>query len=222
MASLLLGYLMVLLASLAGSVTAEKDNIVKLTKFNFDDNVKRGSWFVKFYAPWCTHCQRLAPIWEKLADQAVAKEWPVKIADVDCTVSKSICEKANVKAFPTLALIADGVLKGKYNGDASVQSFQDWLSSQNVMQEGSSPAASSTAEQLIEEKPAGASTTATHSAALKAVVYNLVAVTLARFPTESAVINMYFYWAVGMALLVGLYLLLFSMVEEEEEHDKES
>ena len=40
---------------------AMQDNIVKLTKFNFDDNVKRGAWFVKFYAPWCTHCQRRTP-----------------------------------------------------------------------------------------------------------------------------------------------------------------
>ena len=95
-----------------------EENIVKLTKFNFDENVKKGVWFVKFYAPWCTHCQRLAPIWEKLADQAVSQAWPLKVADVDCTVSKTICEKANIKAFPTLALISEGKLKSKYRGEA--------------------------------------------------------------------------------------------------------
>eukprot|EP00435_Cladocopium_sp_Y103_P027068 s1325_g6.t1 len=115
-------------------VKADKENIVKLTKFNFDDNVKRGAWFVKFYAPWCTHCQRLAPIWEKLADQAVSQDWPVKIADVDCTVSKTICEKANIKAFPTLALISEGKLKGKYSGEATASAFQTWLAEQGVLQ----------------------------------------------------------------------------------------
>merc|ERR1719188_576405 len=115
-------------------VASEKDNIVKLTKFNFDKNVREGDWFVKFYAPWCTHCQRLAPIWEKLADQAVADDWPVKIAEVDCTSSREVCEKVKVKAFPTLALISGGALKAKYQGEmASVTHFETWLDSQSVL-----------------------------------------------------------------------------------------
>lgn len=40
-------------------VTDEFDKVV------FDDNK---DVFVEFYAPWCGHCQRLAPIWETLAE----------------------------------------------------------------------------------------------------------------------------------------------------------
>lgn len=187
---------------------------MKLTKFNFDSNVKRGAWFVKFYAPWCTHCQRLAPIWEKLADQAIAGEWPVKIADVDCTTSKEICEKAQVKGFPTLALISNGVLKGKYHGEASVTGFQDWLNNQEVLA-GKAPSDGAKLDltTTTEQKP-----TMSHGAALSALLSNM----LGRFPTKSRIINVYFYGFLALSMLVGLLCLLVRVAGpgEEYEHEK--
>lgn len=38
-----------------------------LTEANFDKETKDGVWFVKFYAPWCGHCQKLAPVIDALA-----------------------------------------------------------------------------------------------------------------------------------------------------------
>lgn len=34
--------------------------VVKLTAKDFN-KVKEGIWLVEFYAPWCGHCQSLAP-----------------------------------------------------------------------------------------------------------------------------------------------------------------
>lgn len=27
--------------------------------------ISKKSWFIKFYAPWCKHCQSFAPIWSE-------------------------------------------------------------------------------------------------------------------------------------------------------------
>jgi thiol-disulfide isomerase/thioredoxin len=43
--------------------------VVELTADNFDTITSEGDWIVEFYAPWCIHCQRLAPHLEKAAAQ---------------------------------------------------------------------------------------------------------------------------------------------------------
>jgi protein disulfide-isomerase-like protein len=204
---------------LTDSTVAAKDNIVRLTKFNFDSNVQQGSWFVKFYAPWCTHCIRLAPIWEKLADQAAEKDWPVKIAEVDCTSSKGVCEKAQVKAFPMLALIHNGVVKGKYQGEASVALFEQWLNKQQALQAQSSSRGTGPTVLTSEGKNDGSNPTASPFTAATAVISNFVA----RFPTDSQILNIYIHGGIGLAILVAILYGLFSFVEDAgEDHDKEN
>lgn len=38
-------------------------------------------WFIKFYAPWCPHCQRLAPTWKDMAAQLRNQ---VNVGEVNC------------------------------------------------------------------------------------------------------------------------------------------
>lgn len=45
------------------------------------------SWFIKFYAPWCGHCKKLAPIWNEVAGELKGE---VKFGNVDATVNTKL------------------------------------------------------------------------------------------------------------------------------------
>jgi len=93
--------------------------VVKLTKDNFDETIKSGMAFVKFFAPWCGHCKKLAPTWEELAGKYTDKEG-VLIGHVDCTAdenaNRALCDAHGVNGFPTLHMFKDGKKVEEYNG----------------------------------------------------------------------------------------------------------
>ena len=53
-----------------------------------------------FYAPWCGHCKKAKPEYEK-AGEHYKDDRKVWYAGVDCTIEKKTCEQFDVKGFPT-------------------------------------------------------------------------------------------------------------------------
>ena len=79
----------------------------------------RGTWFVKFYAPWCGHCKKLAPTWDELSNVVTDD---VKVGKVDCTVHSDTCSRFDIKGYPTLILLS-GDSFYKYKGARDVTSL---------------------------------------------------------------------------------------------------
>eukprot|EP00047_Mylnosiga_fluctuans_P012101 m.24428 g.24428 ORF g.24428 m.24428 type:complete len:404 (-) comp4015_c0_seq1:94-1305(-) len=87
----------------------------QLTSENFNELVSSGSWMLKFYAPWCTHCQKMAGDWQTLADNLKAADIAVEVAEVDCTTSKDVCQAFEVKGYPSLIFV-NGDVRIPYRG----------------------------------------------------------------------------------------------------------
>lgn len=72
---------------------------------------------VKFYAPWCGHCKRMAPEFDTASTILKNDDNPVTLVKVDCTeAGKDTCSKYDVKGFPTLKIFKNGVNSMDYNG----------------------------------------------------------------------------------------------------------
>ncbi|RMD42881.1 hypothetical protein DV735_g2242, partial [Chaetothyriales sp. CBS 134920] len=87
---------------------------VPLTAESFQKLVtnSQDSWFIKFYVPWCGHCQHLAPNWAQMAKEM---EGRLNIGEVNCDESPRLCKDAKVSGYPTIYFFRGGE-RVEYNG----------------------------------------------------------------------------------------------------------
>lgn len=104
--------------------------VVVLTTENFENAIEQGYTFVKFFAPWCGHCKRMAPTYDELGRKFVGHD-KVKIAKVDCTqeINRGLCSQQKVNGFPTVFLYKGGEQISEYTGDRSLDDMVTFVTS---------------------------------------------------------------------------------------------
>lgn len=128
---LLLFAIQALALGLLFSPSIADDDVVVLTEANFEKEVgqDRGA-LIEFYAPWCGHCKKLAPEYERLG-ASFKKAKSVLIGKVDCDEHKSLCSKFDVKGYPTIQWFPKGSLEPKkYEGARTAEALAEYINTE--------------------------------------------------------------------------------------------
>ncbi len=81
---------------------------------------------MKFYAPWCGHCKKIAPTWEQLAQEF--KDVPgLVIAKFDATANE--VDGLEIRGYPTLKFYPRGNKQNPvdYDGGREFEDFKKWI-----------------------------------------------------------------------------------------------
>mmetsp|Transcript_53578 Transcript_53578/g.96243 ORF Transcript_53578/g.96243 Transcript_53578/m.96243 type:complete len:585 (-) Transcript_53578:39-1793(-) len=97
---------------------------LELTAENWKEHTGGKIAFVKFFAPWCGHCKKIKPAWDRLMLDFKDSTTAV-VAEVDCTANgKSLCTANGVKGYPSLMWGKAADPLKPYNGQRSYEDFR--------------------------------------------------------------------------------------------------
>ncbi|KAK8967382.1 Protein disulfide isomerase-like 1-4 [Platanthera guangdongensis] len=105
--------------------TIDEKDVFVLTGGNFSEFIQNNTHvMVEFYAPWCGHCQALAPEYAAAATELVSDG--VALAKVQATDEIELSHKYDVHGFPTIYFFVDGDHK-PYTGQRNKDAIVTWI-----------------------------------------------------------------------------------------------
>jgi thioredoxin domain-containing protein 5 len=108
-------------------VVDQPGEVYELTSKTFHKVLtKPGFLFVKFYAPWCSHCKDMADTWVDLA-RRLGHRKNVRIGNVDCMANSELCMNQHVSGYPTLLLYKNGLKINDYAGERDLGSMHSFV-----------------------------------------------------------------------------------------------
>uniref|UniRef100_UPI0037E79BB7 protein disulfide-isomerase tmx3a-like n=1 Tax=Semicossyphus pulcher TaxID=241346 RepID=UPI0037E79BB7 len=82
-------------------------------------------WLIKFYAPWCTFCKQLDPVWHQIGSELKSLGSPVNVGKSDATASTGLAKEFRVRGYPAILMIKKDV-KYNYSGPRTKDGILDF------------------------------------------------------------------------------------------------
>lgn len=80
---------------------------------------------ILYYAPWCGHCKKMMPEWEKLTAKMNSV---INVLKVNCDEEAEKAQQEGIQSFPTIIMYKDNK-KIAYKGERTVQALEQFISS---------------------------------------------------------------------------------------------
>ncbi|GAV71959.1 Thioredoxin domain-containing protein/Thioredoxin_6 domain-containing protein [Cephalotus follicularis] len=123
------------LTAISGEESESKEFVLTLDQSNFTDSVAKHNFIVvEFYAPWCGHCKKLAPEYEKAASVLSSHDPPIVLAKIDANEegNRELAGEYDVKGFPTIKIFRDGgKIIQEYKGPREADGIVEYLKKQS-------------------------------------------------------------------------------------------
>eukprot|EP00163_Fabomonas_tropica_P012805 TRINITY_DN2416_c0_g1_i1.p2 TRINITY_DN2416_c0_g1~~TRINITY_DN2416_c0_g1_i1.p2 ORF type:complete len:181 (-),score=64.07 TRINITY_DN2416_c0_g1_i1:97-639(-) len=113
----------------ASGAAAGTDPLLKLTPENWDQHMDGSKHaLIEFYAPWCGHCQRIAPEYTKLSEM-YRNNGDVLIGTIDCDAHKGTPPCRDISTYPTIKYFPNrrGSPPELYQGERNAQAFKTYI-----------------------------------------------------------------------------------------------
>lgn len=100
--------------------------IINVTKENFRQQVLEADKpvLVDFWAPWCVYCRRIAPAFDKIAEQ---QEDKLIFAKINVDDVPDIAEEYGIDTIPTLLIFKNGKAEGQIVAPDSKARIEEFI-----------------------------------------------------------------------------------------------
>jgi protein disulfide-isomerase len=119
-------------------------------KFQSKVTMTQDLWFIKFYAPWCHHCQAMAPNWDQMAKEMKGK---LNIGEVNCEAESRLCKDVKLRGYPTI-LLFKGAERVEYEGLRGLGDFVQYAEKAVDISNGIQDVDEASFKELEKEEPA--------------------------------------------------------------------